>query len=73
MLFIERLYFWLNVFRFMKLRLDRVLKGELTVDSPEEVLAGKLTTVEFERPAKWIAPYPKYEGDWWTPFLYKKN
>jgi len=58
---------------FMKLRLDRVLKGEMTVDSPEEVLAGKLTTVKFERPAKWIAPYPKYEGDWWTPFLYKKK
>jgi hypothetical protein len=58
---------------FMKLRLDRVLKGEITVDSPEEVLTGKLTTVNFERPAKWIAPYPKYEGDWWTPFLYKKN
>ncbi|XP_024393120.1 protein YCF54, chloroplastic [Physcomitrium patens] len=58
---------------FMKLRLDRVLKGEITTDSPEEALAGKLTTVEFERPAKWIAPYPKYEGDWWTPFLYKKD
>lgn len=58
---------------FMKLRLDRVLKGELTVDSPEEALAGKLTTVKFERPEKWIAPYPKYEGDWWTPFLYKKD
>jgi hypothetical protein len=58
---------------FMKLRLDRVLKGEITVDTPEEALAGKLTTVKFERPAKWIAPYPKYEGDWWTPFLYTKN
>jgi hypothetical protein len=64
---------WWNDFRFMKLRLDRVLKGELTVDSPEEALAGKLTTVKFERPEKWIAPYPKYEGDWWTPFLYKKD
>lgn len=58
---------------FMKLRLDRVLKGELIVNSADEALTGKLTTVTFERPAKWIAPYPKYEGDWWTPFLYKKN
>lgn len=58
---------------FMKLRLDRVLKGEITVDSPKEALLGNLTTVKFERPEKWIAPYPKYEGDWWTPFLYKEE
>lgn len=57
----------------MKLRLDRVLKGEITVDSPKEALTGKLGTVEFERPEKWIAPYPSYESDWWTPFLYKEN
>ena len=64
--------YW-NWYRFMKLRLDRVLKGEITVDSPKEALTGKLGTVEFERPEKWIAPYPSYESDWWTPFLYKEN
>ncbi|KAG0583797.1 hypothetical protein KC19_3G163900 [Ceratodon purpureus] len=58
---------------FMKLRLDRVLKGEISVDSPKEALTGKLTAVKFEKPEKWIAVYPKYEGDWWTPFLYKEN
>ena len=57
----------------MKLRLDRVLKGEVTVDSAKEVLTGKLTTVKFERPEKWIASYTKYAGDWWTPFLYEEN
>lgn len=50
-----------------------MLKGEITVDSPKEALLGNLTTVKFERPEKWIAPYPKYEGDWWTPFLYKEE
>lgn len=69
-----RLWFdCLSFIRFMKLRLDRVLKGEITVDSPKEALLGNLTTVKFERPEKWIAPYPKYEGDWWTPFLYKEE
>lgn len=53
----------------MKLRLDRVLRGEFTADSREEALASQPVTAEFPEPEKWIAPYPKYEAGWWTPYL----
>lgn len=54
---------------FMKLRLDRVLKGEIEASSPAEVLTSKPVDAKFEKPGQWVAPYPKYEGQWWTPFL----
>ncbi|KAJ4719263.1 Ycf54-like protein [Melia azedarach] len=54
---------------FMKLRLDRVLSGSYEADSREEALASNPTTLEFEKPEKWVAPYPKYEFGWWETFL----
>ncbi|XP_060216946.1 uncharacterized protein LOC132644371 [Lycium barbarum] len=55
--------------RFMKLRLDRVLQENYEADSVEEALACTSISLEFEKPEKWVAPYPKYESGWWTPFL----
>ncbi|GLU11941.1 hypothetical protein SLE2022_286590 [Rubroshorea leprosula] len=54
---------------FMKLRLDRVLSESFEADSLEEALASNPTTLEFEKPENWVAPYPKYEYGWWEPFL----
>ncbi|GAV80934.1 Ycf54 domain-containing protein [Cephalotus follicularis] len=54
---------------FMKLRLDRVLSDTYEAESPEEALASNPTNLEFEKPEKWVAPYPKYESNWWEPFL----
>ncbi|KAJ9167416.1 hypothetical protein P3X46_022070 [Hevea brasiliensis] len=54
---------------FMKLRLDRVLSDSYEVDTLEEALASNPTTLEFEKPENWVAPYPKYEYGWWEPFL----
>lgn len=53
----------------MKLRLDRVLSDSYEADSLEEALASNPTTLEFEKPENWVAPYPKYEFGWWEPFL----
>ncbi|GMH05930.1 hypothetical protein Nepgr_007770 [Nepenthes gracilis] len=46
---------------FMKLRLDRVLSESYEADNLEEALASNPTELEFEKPEKWMAPYPKYE------------
>lgn len=54
---------------FMKLRLDRVLSESYEADSIEEALASNPTKLEFEKPEKWVAPYPKYEYGWWESFL----
>ncbi|XP_031283492.1 uncharacterized protein LOC116142188 [Pistacia vera] len=54
---------------FMKLRLDRVLSDVYEADSLDEALASNPATLEFEKPEKWVAPYPKYEYGWWEPFL----
>ncbi|KAI4306314.1 hypothetical protein L6164_029601 [Bauhinia variegata] len=54
---------------FMKLRLDRVLQGSFEAESLEEALASNPTNLEFEKPQKWVAPYPKYEYGWWESFL----
>ncbi|RDX75682.1 putative protein ycf54 [Mucuna pruriens] len=54
---------------FMKLRLDRVLSESFEAESLEEALAYNPTDLEFEKPEKWVAPYPKYESGWWKPFL----
>ncbi|XP_009766784.1 protein YCF54, chloroplastic-like [Nicotiana tabacum] len=54
---------------FMKLRLDRVLQESFEADSTEEALACTPVNLEFEKPEKWTAPYPKYESGWWEPFL----
>lgn len=54
---------------FMKLRLDRVLTDSFEAEGLEEALASNPTNLEFEKPDKWVAPYPKYESGWWEPFL----
>ncbi|XP_022642388.1 uncharacterized protein LOC106775053 isoform X3 [Vigna radiata var. radiata] len=55
--------------KFMKLRLDRVLSDSFEAESLEEALAFNPTDLKFEKPEKWVAPYPKYESGWWEPFL----
>nr|XP_010921235.1 uncharacterized protein LOC105044875 [Elaeis guineensis] len=54
---------------FMKLRLDRVLADNFEADSLEEALAYNPVDLQFDKPEKWVAPYPKYEFGWWEPFL----
>ncbi|KAJ0979165.1 hypothetical protein J5N97_014639 [Dioscorea zingiberensis] len=54
---------------FMKLRLDRVLADNFDADSLEEALDFNPVDLKFEKPEKWVAPYPKYEFGWWEPFL----
>lgn len=54
---------------YMKLRLDRVLAESYEADSLEEALASDPANLEFDKPEKWVAPYPKYEYGWWEPFL----
>ncbi|KAG9132420.1 hypothetical protein Leryth_008362, partial [Lithospermum erythrorhizon] len=54
---------------FMKLRLDRVLRDSFDADSVEEALASDSVDIKFEKPDKWVAPYPKYEFGWWEKFL----
>ncbi|KAK6163918.1 hypothetical protein DH2020_000782 [Rehmannia glutinosa] len=58
---------------YMKLRLDRVLQESYEADSLEEALASNPVNIEFEKPEKWTAPYPKYEYGWWQPFLPPKT
>lgn len=54
----------------MKLRLDRVLQGSFEAESTlEEALESNPVNIEFDKPEKWTAPYPKYEYGWWEPFL----
>lgn len=52
----------------MKLRLDRVLRGKLNA-TLSEALSSKPVDITFEKPKEWVAPYSKYEGPWWNPFL----
>ncbi|KAF8093838.1 hypothetical protein N665_0377s0048 [Sinapis alba] len=58
---------------FMKLRLDRVLADSFEATSLDEALASSSspTTLEFDQPENWVAPYPKYEPGWWDTFLPK--
>ncbi|KAK2644671.1 hypothetical protein Ddye_019866 [Dipteronia dyeriana] len=58
---------------FMKLRLDRVLSDSYEAESLEEALASNPTTIEFEKPKNWVAPYPKYEYGWWDTLLPKET
>lgn len=58
---------------FMKLRLDRVLKCDLTGLSRDEVLAMGEALPEFKKPEKWTAPYAMYTPGWWENFYPTKN
>jgi len=58
------------VCRFMKLRLDRVMKLELGDMTPETALAEGAPVPEFpplDR-TKWTAPYSPYKPGWWKAF-----
>jgi hypothetical protein len=60
-------------YRFMKLRLDRVLANNFEVDTLDEALACNPVDLQFDKPETWTAPYPKYEFGWWEPFLPPKS
>jgi hypothetical protein len=53
----------------MKLRLDRVLKVDLSVLSEAEVLSAGEALPEFTKPSKWTAPYSAYQPGWWNRFF----
>jgi hypothetical protein len=55
----------------MKLRLDRVLKVDLSGMSTEEALAVGGKVPEFKQPENWTAPYARYTPGWWDVFLPK--
>ena len=57
--------------RFMKLRLDRVLKAELSGLSKEEALrsTGDLPDYGPLDKDKWTAPYQPYRPGWWKMFM----
>lgn len=53
---------------FMKLRLDRVLKVDLSALSKDEVMAAGEELPDFKKPEKWTAPYSMYTPGWWKLF-----
>uniref|UniRef100_A0A7S0N3W3 Uncharacterized protein n=1 Tax=Pyramimonas obovata TaxID=1411642 RepID=A0A7S0N3W3_9CHLO len=53
---------------FMKLRLDKVYKGEMDA-MMKDALAVSGDVGEFGSPDKWTAPYTKYQAGWWKVFL----
>lgn len=53
--------------RFMKIRMDRVLMGELE-GTPSEVLKSNGEIEPFTAPKTWDAPYRKYSHGWWHMF-----
>jgi hypothetical protein len=55
---------------YCKLRMDRVLKGELQ-GSLGDVTASKAAVPQFAKPASWSAPYNKYSQGWWDMFTHK--
>lgn len=54
---------------FMKLRLDRVLKLELTGLDRKAVFQSNGPVPEFTPPEKWTAPYSPYRQGWWEAFM----
>jgi len=56
--------------RFVKLRMDRVLIGELS-GGLADVTASKGPAPVFPKPASWAAPYNKYAPGWWDMFSSK--
>jgi hypothetical protein len=52
----------------MKLRLDRVLKVDLSALSLDVVMAAGEELPEFKKPEKWTAPYSMYTPGWWKLF-----
>ena len=57
-----------NWMRFMRLRIDRVLP--VTIEGTQaEVLKHNNTKLTFPAPAKWTAPYNKYNPTWYNMFV----
>lgn len=59
--------------KFMKLRLDRVLAESFESENFVEAMACNPVEIKFEKPEKWVAPYPKYESNWWETFSPKET
>lgn len=57
-----------NVCRFMKLRLDRVLKLDVGNMSIDEATKSTAEIPEF-KDQEWIAPYSPYSKGWWEVFM----
>lgn len=57
--------------RFMKLRLDRVLRIELGPMTADEAAASTAELPKMTPPAKWTAPYVPYSYGWWDVFMKK--
>jgi hypothetical protein len=57
--------------RFMKLRIDRVLRIDLNDMPDSEVLAVGGEVPEFKTTDKWTAPYARYSAGWWNVFVPK--
>ncbi|KAG2492075.1 hypothetical protein HYH03_009571 [Edaphochlamys debaryana] len=53
---------------FMKLRLDRVLKIDLSGMSTKEACASEGPLPDFKPSEKWTAPYARYTPGWWNVF-----
>ncbi len=64
------------ILRFMKLRLDRVLKLELGEATPEEALKSLAPVPDFkplnQTVKNYTAPYPPYKPGWWQQFEHKE-
>lgn len=56
-------------FRFMKLRLDRVLKLEIGNMKIDDATKSTAPVPEFKPPEKWTAPYSPYAYGWWEVFM----
>jgi len=64
---------WIN---FLKLRLDKVYKGEMDAKMKDSLASGGAESVgKFGGPrgGTWNAPYTKYSEGWWKVFLPEKN
>ena len=53
----------------MKLRLDRVLKLQLTGVDRAAVFKSNGPVPDFKPPEKWTAPYSPYAKGWWEVFF----
>lgn len=68
LLLLSTLLLTLAVASFMKLRLDRVLKVDLSALSEAEVMSAGDELPDFKKPEKWTAPYSMYTPGWWKLF-----
>ena len=55
--------------RFMKLRLDRVLKLQLTGTRSEVLRSGAPVPKFTPKTPKYSSPYPSYAAGWWEAFF----